>query len=171
MSSDTIRRQNYGAQSMLSALALILLLGAGCSKQEDTSMQEAEPAQAPMSEMTEAEAPPPIEPPAASEPPAESAEPVEQQAEAEAPTETAAAAVDGQKIYEASCQACHVAGVAGAPKLGDKDAWAPRLAKGNDAMLASVLNGLNAMPPKGGCMSCSEEELRAAMEYIVEQGS
>ena len=59
----------------------------------------------------------------------------------------------------------------GAPKLGDKDAWAPRIAKGNDALFSWVKNGLKAMPPKGTCMSCSEDELRAAMEYMVGQGS
>jgi len=121
---------------------LALLLGAGCSDKESTSPEESAPA-------------PQIAEPEASAPPAD----------------TLTASVDGQKIYQASCQACHVAGIAGAPKLGDKEAWAPRIAKGNDAMLLSVKNGLNAMPPKGTCMSCSEGELRAAMEYMVEQGS
>ena len=77
----------------------------------------------------------------------------------------------GKSIYDTKCMACHSTGVAGAPKLGDKDAWAPRIAKGNDALLASVKNGLNAMPPKGACMSCSDAELRAAIAYMVGQGS
>jgi cytochrome c5 len=81
------------------------------------------------------------------------------------------ASVDGQRIYQASCQACHAAGIAGAPKQGDKAAWAPRIAKGNAALLASVKNGLNAMPPKGACMSCTDAELQAAIAYLVEQGS
>jgi len=124
------------------ALVLLMLLGTGCSEKEATPTQEAAPAQAP----TET--------------------PV-----ADKPADTQTASADGQKIYQKSCQACHASGAAGAPKLGDKDAWAPRIAKGNDALLLSVNNGLKAMPPKGACMSCSEDELRAAMEYMVGQGS
>jgi cytochrome c5 len=77
--------------------------------------------------------------------------------------------VDGQKIYQTSCQACHGTGAAGAPKLGDKEAWAPRIATGMDAMLASAINGKNAMPPKGACMSCTDADLKAAIEYMVSQ--
>jgi cytochrome c5 len=80
-----------------------------------------------------------------------------------------ASAADGQAIYQQSCQSCHAAGVAGAPKLGDKDAWAPRIAAGMDAIMSSVMNGKNAMPPKGACMSCSDEDLTAAVQYMVEQ--
>jgi len=76
---------------------------------------------------------------------------------------------DGQKIYQTSCQACHATGAAGAPKLGDKEAWAPRIATGMDAMLASAINGKNAMPPKGACMSCTDDDLKAAIEYMVSQ--
>ena len=79
----------------------------------------------------------------------------------------AAAPKSGEQVYNSSCMACHVAGVAGAPKLGDKAAWAPRIAKGMDSLLASVTNGLNAMPPKGTCMTCSSDELQAAVEYMV----
>ena len=104
-------------------------------------------------------------------PPVETTAPPVEAAAPAATAETQTAAADGQGIYKASCQACHAAGVAGAPKLGDKDAWAPRIAKGSDALYTSVLKGLNAMPPKGACMSCSEDELRAAVDYMVEQGS
>jgi cytochrome c5 len=76
---------------------------------------------------------------------------------------------DGQKVYQTSCQACHASGAAGAPKLGDKEAWAPRIATGMDALVASVTNGKNAMPPKGACMSCSDDDLKAAVEYMVSQ--
>ena len=79
----------------------------------------------------------------------------------------AAAPKSGEQVYNGSCMACHVAGVAGAPKLGDKAAWAPRIAKGMDSLLASATNGLNAMPPKGTCMTCSSDELQAAVEYMV----
>lgn len=73
----------------------------------------------------------------------------------------------GEEIYNTKCMACHASGAAGAPKLGDKEAWAPRIATGMDAMVASVINGKNAMPPKGGCMDCSDEDLAAAVEYMV----
>lgn len=158
MSTDTTQYRRYSAQALIPALALLMLLGTGCSEKETTVSQEAEPVQAPAPQVAEPETPP-------------AAAPDEQQAAAEAPAETQASSVDAQKIYKTSCQACHVAGVAGAPKLGDKEAWAPRIAKGNDALFSSVMNGLKAMPPKGTCMSCSEDELRAAMEYMVGQGS
>jgi len=79
----------------------------------------------------------------------------------------APAAKSGQQVYEGVCQACHGNGVAGAPKFGDKEAWAPRIATGMDALLASATNGKNAMPPKGTCMDCSEQDLAAAIEYMV----
>ncbi|MEN8206940.1 MAG: c-type cytochrome [Pseudomonadota bacterium] len=142
MFTDTTQQRRVGAQALIPALALLMLLGTGCSEKETTAPQEAAPAQAP------------TETPAAGKP---------------ADTQTASA--DGLNIYQKSCQACHATGAAGAPKLGDKEAWAPRIAKGNDALLSSVKNGLKAMPPKGTCMSCSDDELHAAMEYMVGQGS
>jgi cytochrome c5 len=53
--------------------------------------------------------------------------------------------------------------------LGNAAAWEPRLAKGMDTLWEHTVNGFNAMPPKGTCMSCSDEELRAAMDYMVEE--
>ena len=76
---------------------------------------------------------------------------------------------DGQKTYQTSCQACHATGAAGAPKLGDKEAWAPRIATGVDAMLAVAIKGKGAMPPKGACASCSDDDLKAAIEYMVSE--
>ena len=76
---------------------------------------------------------------------------------------------DGQKTYQTSCQACHATGAAGAPKFGDKAAWAPRIATGIDAMLAVAIKGKGAMPPKGACASCSDDDLKAAIEYMVSQ--
>jgi len=81
----------------------------------------------------------------------------------------AAAPKSGEQVYNSSCMACHSTGVAGAPKLGDKAAWAPRIAAGMDSLLANATNGLKAMPPKGTCMSCSSEELQAAVEYMVDK--
>jgi cytochrome c5 len=79
----------------------------------------------------------------------------------------AAGPKSGEQVYQSSCMACHGTGAAGAPKLGDAAAWAPRIAKGINAMLTSATNGLNAMPPKGLCMACSEDELKGAIEYMV----
>lgn len=84
---------------------------------------------------------------------------------AEAP---AAAAKSGEDIYKTSCMACHAAGVANAPKFGDAAAWAPRIANGMDALMANAIKGLNAMPPKGTCMTCSDDDLRAAIQYMVD---
>ncbi|GAB4350903.1 MAG: monoheme cytochrome c5 ScyA [Gammaproteobacteria bacterium] len=78
-----------------------------------------------------------------------------------------AANADGEATYKKVCFACHDFGAAGAPKLTEKEKWAPRIAKGMDALLGSVKNGLNAMPPKGTCAACSDEELREAIEYII----
>lgn len=72
-----------------------------------------------------------------------------------------------EAVYNAICKACHEAGVAGAPKTGDKAAWAPRIATGSAALLKSVINGKNAMPPRGGDASLSDDELKAAVEYLV----
>ena len=69
-------------------------------------------------------------------------------------------------LYTQICQACHLAGVAGAPKIGDKAAWAPRIAQGVDALTASVIKGKGAMPPKGGS-AASEAEIKAVVSYMV----
>ena len=78
-----------------------------------------------------------------------------------------AAAKSAEQVYTSSCLACHGTGVAGAPKLGDVAAWAPRIAAGMDTLLGNAIKGLNAMPPKGLCMSCSDAEMQAAVEYMV----
>jgi cytochrome c5 len=75
----------------------------------------------------------------------------------------------GDQVYNASCLACHSTGVAGAPKLGDQAAWTARVAKGLDGLLATAVSGINAMPPKGTCADCSDEELKAAIEYMLSQ--
>lgn len=90
----------------------------------------------------------------------------------EAPaTETVAAAGgtrSGKEVYSAACFACHDTGAAGAPKMGDAAAWGPRIDKGMDTLLNHAINGFNAMPPRGTCGNCSDDELKAAIEYIVE---
>ncbi len=76
------------------------------------------------------------------------------------------AARSGEQVYNQFCFVCHGAGVSGAPKLKDVAEWTPRLAKGEDALWKSLMSGLNAMPPKGTCMNCSDDELHAALGYM-----
>jgi cytochrome c5 len=83
--------------------------------------------------------------------------------------DAAAGPKSGEQVYNSNCMACHGTGAAGAPKLGDAAAWAPRIAAGMDTMLANATKGLNAMPPKGLCMSCSDAELQGAIDYIVDK--
>lgn len=89
--------------------------------------------------------------------------------EAQAGAAPAAAAdkADGKKIYEAGCAVCHGAGIAGAPKAGDKTAWAPRLATGMDALYASALKGKGVMPAKGGNAALADAEVTAAVDYLA----
>lgn len=92
------------------------------------------------------------------------------QAPAAAAAPVASAATElapGEEVYQKSCMSCHATGAAGAPKLGDADAWAPRIAKGMDTVMSNVTNGLNAMPPKGLCMTCSEDELKDAVDFMI----
>jgi len=77
------------------------------------------------------------------------------------------ASAGGEALYKQACAVCHVAGVAGAPKLGDKAAWATRMAAGVDGLTASVIKGKGAMPPKGGAAAASEADIRAAVEFMV----
>jgi cytochrome c5 len=69
--------------------------------------------------------------------------------------------------YAKSCKICHEAGVAGAPKTGDAEQWAPRLEKGMDALVMSVEKGMNAMPPKGMCFDCTADQYKALIEYMA----
>lgn len=88
-------------------------------------------------------------------------------AAAAAPVAKADAKADAvPALYQQTCQACHGSGVAGAPKLGDKAAWAPRLALGVDGLTASAIKGKNAMPPKGAS-NASEAEIKAVVTYMV----
>ncbi|HYQ71245.1 MAG TPA: c-type cytochrome [Gammaproteobacteria bacterium] len=91
----------------------------------------------------------------------------EQPAAMAADAGAAAGPKSGEEVYNSNCMACHATGAAGAPKLGDAAAWAPRIAQGKEKLLANATNGLNAMPPKGLCMACSEAELQAAIDYMV----
>tara|TARA_Y100001936_G_scaffold34608_1_gene32702 strand:+ start:1395 stop:1928 length:534 start_codon:yes stop_codon:yes gene_type:complete len=72
-----------------------------------------------------------------------------------------------EDIYSSSCSACHASGAAGAPKLGDKEAWAPRVEDGIEILYSSAIKGKNAMPPKGGNTSLSNEDVKAVVDYMV----
>ncbi len=107
---------------------------------------------------------PPVAAPAA---PAAAAAAMTVAAVAPAAAAPAAAAVDGEAVYKQACAACHASGAAGAPKSGDKAAWAPRIKKGEEALVASALKGIGIMPPKGGNASLTEAQIRAAVAYQI----
>lgn len=75
----------------------------------------------------------------------------------------------GDVVYKAKCATCHATGAAGAPKLGDAAAWAPRIAKGMETLHTHAISGFNGMPAKGLCFDCSDDELKAAVDYMVEE--
>ena len=72
-----------------------------------------------------------------------------------------------KEIYDATCVACHGSGVLNAPKFGDKAGWADRIAKGNDTLLKNAINGLNAMPPRGGNAGLSDEDVKRTLDYML----
>ena len=78
-----------------------------------------------------------------------------------------ALAADGKSVYDTTCVACHATGVANAPKLGDKAAWAPRVATGKDALVKSVVTGKGALPPKAGNAGLAEADIKAAVDYML----
>jgi cytochrome c5 len=87
-------------------------------------------------------------------------------------TNTTAQSYSGRpvtQIYNTYCIACHVNGVAGAPRIGHAEEWQPRIDKGIDTLLANAIKGFNAMPPRGICSNCSDEELRHTILYMIDQ--
>lgn len=89
------------------------------------------------------------------------------------PAAMSEAAAAGQKIVQTVCASCHLPGLAGAPKIGDKTAWTPRVEKGMDTLVDHAMNGFegssgNMMPPRGGEKSLSDEEIKNAVLYLIE---
>ena len=88
-------------------------------------------------------------------------------------TQVASAAIDGKATYDTTCAVCHVAGVAGAPKLGDQAAWAPRIAQGIDTLYQHAINGFQGtvgfMPAKGGNASLADDAVKAAVDHMVKE--
>lgn len=82
-----------------------------------------------------------------------------------------ASAADGKVVFESVCKMCHGTGVGGAPKLGDKAAWEPRIAQGMETLDTHAIKGFKGkalMPPKGGRASLSDDEVKAAVQYMVD---
>jgi len=126
------------------------------SKENIVSLPAPTPATAPVPAPAEAPTPPATAPAPATEP---------------APTAPApsGAAIDGEKIYKSACFACHDGQLPMSPKLGDKEKWAPRIEKGMEALYKSAREGVagTPMPPRGNCFNCSDEDLKAAVDYMV----
>lgn len=141
------------------AIALVI---AGCGEKTPPAAESAPAAPAP-EVATAPAAPAPAEPAAAPVP-----------APAAAPVASAAGTGDlvkGEKVYTATCVACHGAGVLGAPKFGDKAMWGPRIAQGIDTLHTNSINGIRMMPPKGGNATLKDEDVKAAVDYMVSKSS
>jgi len=133
----------------LSAVAASLVI-AGCGKEEPTATAQQQSQQAATQQ----------------------AQQQTKQAEEQGQSTTGSGELDlaqGKAIYDKACKLCHDMGVAGAPKLGDQAAWGERLGQGMDTLFDHAINGLNAMPPRGGNASLSDEEVKSAVAYMVEQ--
>jgi cytochrome c5 len=108
---------------------------------------------------------------AASEEATEAAAAIEAVQTATAEPDASESITDGEGVYKQACISCHMTGAAGAPKLGDASAWQPRVAKGVDTLVQSAIAGVpgTAMVAKGACNTCSDDDIRAAVEYMVAQ--
>jgi len=84
-------------------------------------------------------------------------------------TQAVQALRSGKEVYTLACGACHAAGIAGAPKVGDAGAWSPRIAKGFDTLVGHAIKGFNAMPPKGGSSSLHDIEVARATAYMANE--
>ena len=86
----------------------------------------------------------------------------------QAATQVAAADLSGEQVYQQVCASCHTSGVLNAPKPGDTAAWQPRLEKGIDTLYANAINGIGAMPAKGGRADMSDDAIKAAVDHLLE---
>jgi cytochrome c5 len=134
---------------------VIALTLAACGKKEAANDTAAASAPAPAAAPASAPAPQAAPAVAATSAPVAAAEP------------SAADLAKGEKVFGATCQACHGTGVLGAPKVGDKAAWAPRIAQGMDTLHKNALNGIRMMPPKGGNAALKDDEIVAAVDYMA----
>ena len=88
--------------------------------------------------------------------------------DAAAEGESSHAGIDGEPIYNQACMACHMTGAAGAPIIGDADQWGPRLEQGMDTLYQHSIDGFGAMPPKGGFTNLSDDEVKAAVDFMID---
>ena len=89
---------------------------------------------------------------------------------AAAPAASASGEFVAESSYQQKCSVCHDSGMAGAPKLGDADEWAKRIAdKGIDGLVSNAINGINAMPARGMCMTCSDDNIAELVDYLTAQ--
>jgi cytochrome c5 len=88
-------------------------------------------------------------------------------AEVEAVATTVAVAMSGDQVYQQVCASCHTSGIMNAPKMGDAAAWQARLAKGKETLYANAINGIGAMPAKGGRADMSDDAIRAAVDHLI----
>lgn len=143
----------------LLALAAILPLGAACEKQEKTTP--------PTPQVSPEQQTPPPSAPSGAQTTAPATQPGATAAGGGADTQK------GEKVFKQVCATCHEQGVAGAPKVGDKGAWQPRIDKGMDTLVKHSIEGFQGnqgvMPPKGGVQSLSDEDVSAAVAYMVER--
>lgn len=85
-----------------------------------------------------------------------------------ASAQAAGAARSGEEVYNGTCIGCHSSGMLSAPKTFSKADWQPRFdARGYDTVWANAINGYNAMPPKGACGDCSDDEIKAAIDFMI----
>lgn len=166
--------------SKLLPFILVAMLAA-CGKKEEAPKTEAPAQQTPPAASAPAEQAPAASAPAAPAP--EASAPAAPAPSASAPVASSGAAPAagassgggdlalGEKVYNANCVSCHGAGVLGAPKVGDKAAWGPRIAQGKDTLYTHALNGFKMMPPKGGNAALKDEEVKAAIDYMVSKAS
>lgn len=82
-------------------------------------------------------------------------------------TQVSIKTIPGESTYNQYCVACHSSGAAGAPKFGDTAAWEPRTSKGIQSLYQSALHGYKIMPPKGGCLNCTDDQIKNAVDYMV----
>lgn len=152
--------------SLALALSLAALLSACGDKEAETPETAAPETSAPAPEVAAPEAPAPDAAAPEAAPAPEAAAPAEGEA-------VSAAGDVGKKVYGNVCSMCHAAGVAGAPKPGDKADWGPRIAQGNDVLYKHAIEGFTGkkgmMPARGGSTTLSDEEVKAAVDFMVAQ--
>ena len=162
----------------MNKLLITLMMAASLAACSQESKQEAQEAASAVASEVQAEASsvqaaaqeaaPSAEAASTEAKPEEKAEAPAAEAKPEAKAE-ASVAVDGQKVFEASCKMCHGGTIPGAPVVGKKDDWAPRIAKGKETLHKHALEGFNAMPAKGGNAGLSDDEVKAAVDYMANQ--